>query len=94
MPRHTVAARRRRGFFIREAIKKPGALRRQLGVKDSIPSGALRKIAAADVGETVTVRVAGKSKKMKVTGRLKKRAVLARTLRGLPRARDAERRRT
>lgn len=31
--------------WIQKAIKKPGALREQLGAKDNIPSGKLRKAA-------------------------------------------------
>ena len=60
--------------FIQKAIKKPGALRAQLGVKEgsTIPKSTLNKIANAKVGDTVAGR--------KVTAQLKRRAVLARTM--------------
>ena len=32
-------------FWIKEAIKKPGALRKQLGAKNNIPKGKLRRAA-------------------------------------------------
>lgn len=64
--------------FIQRAIKRPGALRRALGIKKGrkIPSSVLSKIARAKIGKRISV-----DGKITVTRKLKKRAVLARTLR-------------
>lgn len=62
-------------FWIKKAIGKPGALRKQLGIKDGekIPKSILNKIAKAEIGTKVSFR----KKSITVTAQLKKRAVLA-----------------
>jgi len=63
-------------FWIQEAIKKPGALRAQLGVKDKIPTERLVSIIA---------RLRAKAKKGKLSKdelTLLRRALLALRLRG------------
>jgi len=66
--------------FIQRAIKHPGALRRQLGIKAGrkISSRALNTIAKAKIGSRVNI-----DRRVKVTRTLKRRAVLAKTLRRL-----------
>jgi len=63
--------------WIQKAVKKKGALHRQLGIPEGkpIPVSLLKKIAKAEIGS----KVAGK----KVTHLLKRRAVLALTLKRL-----------
>jgi len=75
----------RKKKWIQGAIKKPGALRRQLGVKadETIPAGAMTKIMDAEPGDKVTVR----GMKMAVTPTLKRRVALAKTLGKLNRKR-------
>lgn len=77
-------------FWIQEAIRRPGALRKQLGIRtgQKIPAEVLRRIAEAEIGEKV--RVDGT---MRVSPTLKKRAVLARTLRRLSKRGRRKRRR-
>jgi hypothetical protein len=67
-------------YWIQEAIKKPGALREQLGYKkgEKIPTWVLEEIAKKEIGEFAKVDGI-----VKVTPLLKKRAVLALTLRRL-----------
>lgn len=67
-------------YWIQGAIKRKGALRRQLKTKagKKIPAEVLRRLATAEIGEKVKVNGT-----KTVTSQLKKRAVLARTLRGL-----------
>lgn len=69
-------------FWIAGAIKKKGALRKQLGIKDDekIPKSILQKIANTEVGKTVSFR--GKS--IKVTTQLKRRVLLALKLMKMP----------
>jgi len=68
----------RKRLWIKGAIKRPGALRKQLGVKDKIPAGILARLAAAGIGARVKA-----DGTVTVSRQLKRRAVLARTLRGL-----------
>jgi len=65
-------------LWISGAIKKKGALRSQLGIKEGekIPKSLLRRISKAKVGTKISFR--GKS--ITVTAKLKKRAVLAMSL--------------
>ena len=65
--------------FIQNAIKKPGSLRKQLGVKKGkkIKKSLLNEIMKDKVGKKVR---SGK-KSVRVTPKLKKRANLAKTLR-------------
>jgi hypothetical protein len=67
--------------WIQSAIKEPGALRRQLGIKEgeTIPARVLEKIQSAETGETISVD----GKRVKVTTKLKRRAALAKTLKKL-----------
>jgi len=65
-------------LWIQQAIKKKGALRSALGVKEDekIPKSVLTQIANAEVG----TKISYKGKSITVTGLLKKRASLALTL--------------
>lgn len=65
--------------FIQKAIKRPGALRRKLGMKegDRIPAALMEKIMAAETGEKVKI---GGGKSLTVTTQTKRQAALARTL--------------
>lgn len=76
---------RRRRYWIQKAIKKPGALSRQLGipVQKNIPISLLKKIRSAKVGSTITNPTKTGKRRIKVTRLLKKRAVLALTLKRL-----------
>ena len=60
---------------MQKAVKKKGALRSQLGIKEGekIPASLLSKIKNAEVGTKISYN--GKS--ITVTAQLKKRAVLA-----------------
>ena len=71
--------------WIQKAIKKPGALSRQLGIpeEENIPVTLLKKIRDAEIGETITNPTKKGKRKIKVTALLKKRAVLALTLKKL-----------
>ncbi|RKX46033.1 MAG: hypothetical protein DRP27_02605 [Thermotogae bacterium] len=68
--------------WIQKAIKKPGALSRQLGIPEekNIPMTLLNRIAEAPIGSTIKNPTKTGKKTIKVTRKLKKRAVLARTL--------------
>lgn len=63
--------------WMQKAVKNPGALRRQLGVKSgqTIPASTLQKIRNAKVGSTI--KIGGESRR--ITPTLKRRAVLALT---------------
>jgi len=76
---------RRRRYWIQKAIKKPGALSRQLGIpiKKNIPISLLKKIRNAKIGSTITNPTKTGKRRIKVTRLLKKRAVLALTLKRL-----------
>lgn len=80
--------------WIHKAVKKRGALSRQLGIpgKENIPKTLVNKLASAKIGSTVKNPTKRGKRRFKVTGLLKKRAVLARTLRGLARRRKKRRR--
>jgi len=76
---------RRRRYWIQKAVKKPGALSRQLGIpiKKNIPISLLKKIRNAKIGSTITNPTKTGKRRIKVTRLLKKRAVLALTLKRL-----------
>ncbi|RLG76803.1 MAG: hypothetical protein DRO12_03715 [Thermoprotei archaeon] len=78
---------KRRKKWIQKAIKRPGALSRQLGipVEENIPVTLLRRIARTPIGETVRNPTKKGKRRIKVTRLLKKRAVLALTLKELRR---------
>ena len=61
-------------FWIQEAVKKKGALRKELGVKKgkNIPAGKLRKAAKAKGKEGKRARLAITLKGLKHVGRKKK----------------------
>jgi hypothetical protein len=67
--------------WIQKAIKEPGALRGQLGIKEgqTIPARVLERIQSAETGETVSAD----GKRVRVTTKLKRRAALAKTLKRL-----------
>ena len=69
-------------LWIAGAIKKKGALRKQLGIKDdeTIPKSILQKIVNTEIGKTVSF----KGKSIKVTTQLKRRALLALKLMKMP----------
>ncbi len=70
--------------FIKKAIKKPGALSRQLGIpiKDNIPMTLLNKIIKAKAGDTITNPTKSGKRRIKVTRLLERRSILARNLKG------------
>ena len=76
---------RRRRYWIQSAIKKKGALSRQLGIpiKKNIPISLLERIRNAKIGSTITNPTKTGKRRIKVTRLLKKRAVLALTLKRL-----------
>jgi len=76
---------RKTKYWIQEAIKKEGALSRQLGipVRDNIPKTLLEKIAKTPIGKTIRNPTKKGKRRIKVTRKLKKRAVLALTLKRL-----------
>ena len=67
------------------AIKKPGALSRQLGIpeEENIPKTLLQKIKNAEIGETIKNPTKKGKRRIKVTRLLKRRAVLALTLKSI-----------
>jgi len=68
--------------WIQKAVRKRGALSRQLGIPEekNIPITLLEKIKKAKIGSTVRNPTEQGKKRIKVTRLLKKRAVLAHTL--------------
>jgi len=76
---------RRRRYWIQSAIKKKGALSRELGIpiEKNIPISLLEKIRNAKIGSTITNPTKTGKRRIKVTRLLKKRAVLALTLKRL-----------
>lgn len=70
--------------FIKKAIKKPGALSKQLGIpiKKNIPMTLLNKIVAAKAGQTIKNPTKVGKRRIKVTRKLEQRAILARNLKG------------
>jgi len=75
----------RKEYWIQKAIKKPGALSKQLGIpmEKNIPASTLRKIVKAETYKVV--RIDGLKR---ITPLLKKRASLALTLRKFNRGRS------
>ena len=75
--------RRKNNLWIQKAIKKPGALRRQLGVpKDKkIPKTLLERIRSAKVGTRIRNPTKTGKRSITVTRKLKRRAIVALTLR-------------
>jgi len=75
--------------FIQIAIKKPGALSKQLGIpiKENIPKTLLNKIIKARAGETIRNPTKIGKKRIKVTRLLERRAIFARTLKRLKKKR-------
>ena len=73
---------RKKRKWIRKAIKRPGALSKQLDIPEekNIPVTLLKKIKAAKVGDTVKNPTKTGRRRVKVTRKLKKRATLAFTL--------------
>lgn len=73
---------KRKKFWIAGAIKRKGALRAQLGIKEgeTIPKSILQRIVNAETGTSISFR--GKS--IKVTTQLKRRAQLALRLGKMP----------
>ena len=78
---------RRTVYWIQYAVKRPGALSRQLGIpiKDNIPKTLLEKIAKTPIGKTIRNPTKKGKRRIKVTRKLKRRAVLALTLKRLAR---------
>ena len=72
-------------YWIQHAVKRPGALSRQLciPVRDNIPKTLLEKIAKTPIGKTIKNPTKKGKRRIKVTRKLKKRAVLALTLKRL-----------
>lgn len=70
-------------LWIQGAIKKKGALRAQLGIKEgeTIPKSILQRIVNAETGTSISFR----GKTIKVTTQLKRRALLALRLSKMPR---------
>jgi hypothetical protein len=69
-------------LWIQSAVRRKGALSRQLGIpeEENIPVTLLRAIARAKIGATVRNPTQNGKRRYKVTALLKKRAVLALTL--------------
>lgn len=72
----------RRNFWIQKAVRKRGALSRQLGIpeKENIPISLLTRIKGAKIGSKIRNPTKKGHKRIKVTLLLKRRAVLAHTL--------------
>jgi hypothetical protein len=72
-------ARKSKKRFIQKAIKRPGALSRQLGIpiEKDIPITLLRKIRKAKAGEIITNPTKLGKKRIKVTRLLERRAIFA-----------------
>jgi len=73
--------------FLKKIGIKKGALSKQLGIpeKENIPMTLLNKIVAAKAGDTIKNPTKSGKKRIKVTRLLEQRAILARTLKKLPR---------
>lgn len=80
---------KKKKYWIQSAIKREGALSRQLGIpeEENIPVTLLRKIRDAEIGTTITNPTKKGKRKIKVTRLLKRRAVLALTLKRLSKRR-------
>ena len=74
-------------YWIRKAIKKPGALSRQLGIpkEQNIPMTLLNKVVSAKPGETIRNPTKTGSRRIKVTRLMERRAIAARNLKKLKR---------
>jgi len=79
----------RKRMWIQHAIRKEGALSRQLDipVEEDIPTTLLKKIVNTPIGRTIRNPTKKGKKRIKVTRLLKKRAVLALTLKRLAKRR-------
>jgi len=77
----------RRRRWIRHAIKRRGALSRQLRIpeRENIPITLLRRIRAAPIGATVRNPTTKGRRTIRVTRLVKRRAVLALTLKRIAR---------
>lgn len=75
--------------FIRMAIKKPGALSRQLGIpiEENIPFSLLNAIIAAKAGDIIKNPTKMGKRRIKVTRLIERRSILARTIKRLQRQR-------
>lgn len=75
--------------FIQKAIKKPGALSRQLGIpeKKNIPFSLLDEIIKAKAGDTIKNPTKSGNRTIKVTRKLERRAILARNLKRIAKRR-------
>jgi len=84
----------RKRYWIQHAIRKEGALSRQLDipVEEDIPVTLLRKIVNTPIGKTIRNPTSKGKRRIKVTRLLKKRAVLALTLKRLAKKRARKRR--
>jgi hypothetical protein len=73
--------------FIKKIGIKKGALSRQLGIpiKENIPVTLLNKIISAKAGQIIKNPTKTGKRRIKVTRKLERRAILAKTLKGLPR---------
>lgn len=73
--------------FIKKIGIRKGALSRQLGIPEekNIPMTLLNKIVAAKAGETIRNPTMTGKRRIKVTRLVERRAILARTLKRLPR---------
>ena len=71
--------------FIKKALKRPGALSRQLNIpeKDNIPITLLRAIQKAKAGDTIRNPTLSGKRIIKVTRKLERRAIFAITLKKL-----------
>ena len=80
---------RKNRYWIQKAVKRKGALSRQLGipVEDDIPDTLLLKIKKTPVGKVICNPTKKGKRRIRVTRLLKKRAVLAYTLKHLKRKR-------
>ncbi len=87
--------RKEKRRWIQSAIKKPGALSRQLGIpeEEDIPIRLLQKIKNTEIGTTIKNPTKKGKRRIKVTRLLKRRAVLALTLKKLRRRKKKKRRR-
>ena len=74
-------------YWIQRAVKRKGALSRQLGIpeEENIPITLLEKIRKAEIGTTIKNPTKTGKRTIKVTRKLKRRAVLALTLKRLRR---------
>jgi len=76
--------RKKKKKWIKQAIKTPGALSRQLGIPEekNIPKTLLNKIVDTPIGKTIKNPTKTGRRRIKVTNLLKQRATLAKTMKG------------